>query len=358
MTSSDDRLIPVLLCSSLGRQVGTSVAVLGPVGWSDLEQRIRRAALPPSALLGMRSDDLKEALALSDEQAARVEDLLRRAGPTTIELERLADRGLWFMVTVDDDYPARLRASLGQATPPVLFGAGERTLLSASSLAVVGSRDASADSLSFAAALGRAAAAGGLTVASGGARGVDSEAMAGALSAGGATIAVVAEQLDRRVRDPAARAAIADRRLAVASPYAPGAGFSIRGAMGRNKIVYGLADVAVVVTAKDSQGGTWAGAVEALRGGKVPVFVRGLADPGSRQLLALGAQELPWNEPPSTLSFADFEVCSPLPPRLEEPQQDTLFGPPEAINRLGAKTSNRSRRRRRSGDDANEIEGT
>lgn len=330
MTASDDRLVPVLLCSSVGRQAAASAPVLGPVGWSDLEQRLKRADLPPGALLTMRPDELKAGLGLNDEQTTRLAALLRRAGPTAIELERLADRGLWFMVTVDADYPPRLRAALRATAPPVLFGAGERSLLATSSVAVVGSRDASDESMLFAAQLGRSAAAGGLTIASGGARGIDAEATNGALSASGTAVAVVAEQLDRRVRDPAARTAIGERRLALVSPYAPGAGFSVRGAMGRNKIVYGLGEVAVVVTAKENQGGTWAGAVEALRGQTVPVFVRGAADSGSKALVALGAHMIPWPAPPDTLSLADFAVRSPMPPDAGA-QQDTLFGPPESV---------------------------
>ncbi len=346
MTSSDDRLIPVLLCSSLGRQVGAPVAVLGPVGWSDIEQRLHRAELPAGALLNMTGEELKTALALTDEQAARVTSLLRRAGPVSIELERLADRGMWFMAALDPDYPPRLRASLGAAAPPVLFGAGERGLLTTNSLAVVGSRDASPDALAFAAELGRAAAAGGMAVASGGARGVDLEALTGALSAGGMTIAIVAEQLERRVREPSTRAAISDGTLAIASPYAPGAGFTVRGAMGRNKIVYGLAVAAVVVTAKEGQGGTWSGAVEALREGVVPVFVRGPIDPGSHSLLALGAHELSWAQPPAQLGPSDFEPQpGPHAVTAEVPRQDTLFGPPESV----AKRRSKGVRKPRSG---------
>jgi DNA processing protein len=347
VTSSDDRLVPVLLCSSLGRQGGTSVALLGPVGWSDIEQRLGRAALPAGALLNMTVEDLKIALELTDEQAVRVATLLRRAGPAAIELERLADRGLWFMAAVDSDYPPRLRASLGAAAPPVLFGAGERDLLAAAGLAVVGSREAPPDALSFAAELGRAAAAGGMAVVSGGARGVDLEAMTGALSAGGRGVAIVAEQLERRVREPSTRAALSDGTLAIASPYAPGAGFTVRGAMGRNKIVYGLAVAAVVVTAREGQGGTWAGAVEALRGGTLPIFVRGPLDPGSHPLVALGAKQLPWTRPPARLSPADFEP--PPGPALvapDDPRQDTLFGPPESLAKPRPKRPSRPRSRR------------
>lgn len=346
MTLLDDRLVPVLLCSSLGRQTGGSVAVLGPVGWSDIEHRLRRADLSAGALLSMSAEELKTALELTDGQAARVLGLLRRAGPASIELERLADRGLWFMAAVDPDYPPRLRSSLGTAAPPVLFGAGERNLLAADNLAVVGSRDAPPDALSFAAELGRAAAAGGMAVTSGGARGVDQQALTASLAAGGTGIAIVAEQLERRVRDPFTRSAVSDGRLAIATPYAPGAGFTVRGAMGRNKIVYGLALAAVVVTAEAGQGGTWSGAVEALRRGIVPVFVRGPIDPGSHRLVALGAHELTWTLPPARLGPSDFERQRvPHAATAEGPTQDTLFGPPESI----AKPASRRARKPRPG---------
>jgi predicted Rossmann fold nucleotide-binding protein DprA/Smf involved in DNA uptake len=343
MTATDDRLIPLLLCSSLGRQAGATVAVLGPVGWSDIEKRLLRAELSAGVLLNLDAGGLRTALELTDEQATRVASLLRRAGPASIELERLADRGLWYMSALDPDYPPRLRASLGPAAPPVLFGAGERSLLSADSVAVVGSRDASPDALSFAADLGRAAAAGGLAVASGGARGVDLEALTGAQSAGGVAIAIVAEQLERRVREPATRVAISDGSLAIACPYAPGAGFTVRGAMGRNKIVYGLAIAAVVVTAKAGEGGTWSGAVEALRAGIVPVFVRGPVDPGSSPLMALGAQELPWLQPPPRLTASEFGPPGDGRTVGDTPHQDTLFGPPEPIAKPRAKRAKSSR---------------
>jgi hypothetical protein len=63
-------------------------------------------------------------------------------------------------------------------------------------------------------------------------------------------------------------------RQKLLTPNLPTAGFSVGGAMGRNKIIYGLADFAVVVSSDFQTGGTWAGAVEALKGGWCPVFVR------------------------------------------------------------------------------------
>lgn len=44
--------------------------------------------------------------------------------------------------------------------------------------------------------------------------------------------------------------------------------------MGRNKLIYGFADYAVVVSSEVEKGGTWAGATEALKSRSCPVFVR------------------------------------------------------------------------------------
>ena len=64
--------------------------------------------------------------------------------------------------------------------------------------------------------------------------------------------------------------------------------------MGRNKIIYGAADYAVVVSSDYQKGGTWAGAVETLSAGWCPVFVRSGANvtPGNRELINKGAQPM------------------------------------------------------------------
>ena len=85
-----------------------------------------------------------------------------------------------------------------------------------------------------------------------------------------------------------------DGQLVLLTPYAPTAGFSVGAAMGRNKVIYGLAEFAVVVSSDFQTGGTWAGAVEALKAGWCPVFARDGADvpKGNRELLKLGAAPL------------------------------------------------------------------
>ena|ERR1051326_40021 len=64
--------------------------------------------------------------------------------------------------------------------------------------------------------------------------------------------------------------------------------------MGRNKMIYGLSEFAIVVSSDHQTGGTWAGAVEALRAGWCPVFVRSGAEvpKGNEELIKRGALPL------------------------------------------------------------------
>jgi predicted Rossmann fold nucleotide-binding protein DprA/Smf involved in DNA uptake len=138
-------------------------------------------------------------------------------------------------------------------------------------------------------------------VISGGARGTDRLAMGAALDAGSVAVGVLADSLERTVRQPDLRQLLLDGQLVLLTPYAPAAGFSVGAAMGRNKLVYGLADFAVVVSCDFQTGGTWAGAVEAIKAGWCPVFARDGANvpKGNRELLKLGAAALPedeWNQ--------------------------------------------------------------
>ncbi len=148
--------------------------------------------------------------------------------------------------------------------------------------------------MAFTRRLASAIAVGGSSLVSGGARGIDVTSMSAAFEAGGTVIGVLPEGVERRLRETATRSAVAGGSAVVVSPYHPSAGFSAGAAMGRNKIVYALSDVAVVVSSADGSGGTWTGAREALKAGWVPVLVRddASAPPGNRSLMSFGARAL------------------------------------------------------------------
>jgi predicted Rossmann fold nucleotide-binding protein DprA/Smf involved in DNA uptake len=94
------------------------------------------------------------------------------------------------------------------------------------------------------------------------------------------------------------RDALMNGQLVLISPYDPSAGFNVGHAMQRNKLIYSLADAALVVNSDFEKGGTWSGAVEQLdMPATMPVYVRaiGKTSKGLEALRRRGA--LPWPNP-------------------------------------------------------------
>ncbi len=309
---SDDGQAVLALCSALAVPDATGddhAAPLKLAEWNELSRQIQSSALKqPGALQGHTADELARELAVPSDDAERIVRLLDRSGRLALELENLFSRGIWAMTRVDKHYPSRLRDTLKHQAPSVLFGSGEIHLLRRAGVAVVGSRNIDEAGAAFAREVGGKAAAAGLAVVSGGARGTDRLAMDGAMEANGAAIGALADSLEATIRKSDVRELLLDGCLLLLTPYAPTAGFSIGGAMGRNKLIYGLSDFAVVVSSDFHTGGTWAGAVEALKPGWCPVLVRDGPDvpKGNRELLRLGAAPLAESELESIVNLAEW----------------------------------------------------
>jgi len=329
---SEDGLVILLICSMLGLDEKMSPGFVSPLTlseWNKLAPVISNSPLKyPGGVLGQNATQLAGALKISSEEAERLASLLERGSRLTLELESLFSRGMWAVTRADESYPAKLRESLKHQAPTVLFGAGDIQLLRRGGIAVVGSRNIDEAGAVFAKEIGRKAVAARLPVVSGGARGTDRLAMDGGLEAGGVAVGVLADSLDSTVRKPDVRQFLLDERLVLLTPYAPTAGFSVGAAMGRNKLIYGLADYSVVVSSDFQTGGTWAGAVEALKAGWCPVFVRdGETVPkGNNELIKRGARALPegevgsiddlpaWMRSHSAAKPVEEDLFSPRPP--------------------------------------------
>jgi DNA processing protein len=179
------------------------------------------------------------------------------AAPSVAELvaarSRLVDCGALALPIGAPEYPAQL-ASFPDA-PPLLLVRGDASTLSAPCVAVVGSRAASAYGLSVARALAACFARAGLVVVSGLARGIDAAAHAGALEAGGRTLAVQACGPEQ-VYPPAHRglAARIVAQGAIVTEFPPdtpprAAHFPLR-----NRLISGLSRALVVVEARERSG--------------------------------------------------------------------------------------------------------
>jgi DNA processing protein len=105
------------------------------------------------------------------------------------ELKRIADFGCRVLISTDEHYPELLRQIYDP--PIVLYVKGELTVKDKNAVAIVGSRQTTHYGIETARKLAYQLAYVGVTVVSGGARGIDTAAHQGALAARGRTVCVL-----------------------------------------------------------------------------------------------------------------------------------------------------------------------
>jgi DNA processing protein len=174
----DDDRAKYLFLSLLQARVGSSlVAHLGN--------------LAPEAVLRTPVVELAGRAKISEGASRAFEELQRAFDPGRIQ-GRLAAKGIVALTPVDEAYPAPLRSI--PDPPPAVFvnGAVPDTV----SVALVGSRKASATGIETARALGFALSERGVCVVSGLALGVDAAAHVGAVEGGGPTVGVLGCGID------------------------------------------------------------------------------------------------------------------------------------------------------------------
>jgi DNA processing protein len=196
-------------------------------------------------------DTLARLLGMSDSD--RAGGIARARQQARAALATATTSGLTLLAYHDPDYP-RLLWQIPD--PPIgLWVRGDPAALLSPAIAVVGARDATPAGLDAARRIGRDIAEAGLTVVSGLARGIDAAAHAGALEAGGTTIAVVGCGAD--VVYPSGHVGLAANVAAagaIVSEFPPGTPplpwhFPLR-----NRIISGLSRGVVVVEASERSG--------------------------------------------------------------------------------------------------------
>jgi DNA processing protein len=330
--SLNTQAILLLTAPLIAGRGSPSTELLSPGEYKRLARHLRDSNRQPADLLNADAAELLRACQ-SIADAGRLQRLLGRGFLLSQVVEHWRARAIWVISRADADYPKRLKTRLREDSPAVLYGCGDIGLLDTGGLAVVGSRHADDALIDYAMNVGGQAARAGRTLVSGGARGIDLAAMRGALDAGGKAGGVLADSLERATLDREPRNLLLDGRLTLVSPYDPGAGFNVGNAMQRNKLIYALADAALVVSADLNSGGTWAGAIEQLDKYRfAPVYVRstGASMPGLDALLRKGA--LSWPNPVDDAALADLldTAASTDPqPSASTPSLFAAGGPPD-----------------------------
>lgn len=309
--SPNTQAILLLTAPLIAGRGETSPDLLTPGEYKRLARHLRDMQRQPSDLLSPEADRfLKECQPVIDD--AKLKRLLARGFLLSQAIERWQTRAIWVVSRADANYPRRLKTRLKENAPPILYGCGDMTILDTGGLAVVGSRNVDDVLIEYTEDIGRMAVKANKTLVSGGARGIDQAAMRGALEGGGKVVGVLADSLEKTAMNREHRNMLMDGQLVLISPYDPSAGFNVGHAMQRNKLIYALADAALVVSSDYQKGGTWAGAVEQLDKLRfVPIYIRstGEAGKGLGALMKKGA--LRWPNPQDSDAFAEALAAKP-----------------------------------------------
>lgn len=191
----------------------------------------------------------------------------------------------------DADYPDMLSEIRG--APPRIYVAGSLPKKDRLSVAIVGARECSNYGRSLAREMGYALGSAGVQVISGMARGIDGEAQQGALDGGGDTYAVLGCGID--ICYPKGHRNLYERipkQGGILTEQPPGMQPLPQFFPARNRIISALADVVVVIEAKDKSGSLIT-ADQALEQGKdvyaLPGPVNSNLSRGCNQLIKQGA---------------------------------------------------------------------
>ena len=219
------------------------------LGGATLRNLLRRFGLP-EAVLARKRGELAAHLApamLEALDSTRVRELVARA------LDWAAADDHHIITLADDAYP---RALLETSDPPaLLYVHGRLELVRAPALAIVGSRNASAQGESNAWQFAKALSEAGLAIVSGLALGIDAAAHRGGLAGPGSTIAVLGTGIDvvYPTRNAELAAEIAEKG-ALVSEFALGTPAIAHNFPRRNRLISGLARGCLVVEAALASG--------------------------------------------------------------------------------------------------------
>lgn len=335
-TLSDNTQAVLLLTSPLltsGSEGAGAAKVLSAREYGQLALRLLQSRHQPADLLNGSRDALL-ASAPAELDPARLNQLLSRGFQLGQAVEHWANRSITVISRADEAYPKRFKQRLKLQAPPLLYACGNLELLNRPALAVVGSRSTPEALLQQTSEIGKCAAQADVVITSGAAKGVDEAAMLGSLQAGGSAIGVVADSLEKLCAKPIWRQALIDGRLLLLSSEAPNARFQVWRAMARNKLIYALADAALVMSSAQGSGGTWEGAEEQLKKFRsCPVYV--VEDPrggeGLPALHTMGAHLWPYPSSPEGLKAilaAEPEVTKLTPATSA---QHPSFPQPEVV---------------------------
>lgn len=307
---NNDRYAIMLLCSNIA--LNSKVDKVKPftaIEWSKFAKILFKSSIKrPANLFNLSKEELKEKLLIKDDECDRIIELLSKSGQLGFEVNALNNAGIRIMTRADKIFPKVLKEKLKDKCPPVIYYCGDISILENRMIGVVGSRNIDIYGLEFTKKIAKKIVDEGYSLISGGAKGADSISQEEVLLNGGKVAAFIADSMITKIRKKDIREAIASKNLLLMSAINPKAGFTVYSAMDRNKYIYCLSELTVVISSDYNKGGTWTGAKECLKNKWVPIVVREDENSprGNKELIKSGGIKL--GEHNFDVSFDEYKI--------------------------------------------------
>lgn len=216
----------------------------------------------------------KKEFDLTDSESQLFKEAYSELSNYAFMVEDLLEQGYNILPITSKEYSPTLKKNLGRSyAPPVIYTKGNLQIMKEKSIAIVGSRKANDNSLTFTDNIAKKASKEYKVVVSGFAKGVDKQALDSSLKHKGQSIIVLPQGISTfKSGFKKYYKQIIDGDVLVLSTFYPKAPWSVQLAMARNPIIYGLASEIFVAESSD-KGGTWSGVMDGLRKGRT-IYVR------------------------------------------------------------------------------------
>ena len=261
-----------------------------------LPRSVVRRMLDCGVLKGLVLRDLPD---IEEKWLERARLLLGRVSDVAEKMADYRAAGYELLLQGDERWPTAL-CKLGENEPLFLFIKGNDHLLEKRMISVAGSRRILAQTQAAARKTGQRVAEDGALLVTGGANGVDLEALCGALEAGGCAVIVPAKPAAHLLGINRISDALVCGKVLLICDTLPDEPFSAGKALARNHTIYALGEASLVVASRTEKGGSWRGATDCLRGGWSNVYVWNGLNPdtaGNHALQKLGAGMYSLEEP-------------------------------------------------------------
>ena len=279
----------LILCSYIC--VDSQTKPLEPKEWSTLATKLLINKLEPKNLLEL-NQEIIDKLELDEGMVNRINTLIKRSATLFFEINKYENFGIKYVTRADKNYPKKIKKTLGNSTPPIMYYCGNLKLLDKELVGFVGSRKIEDSDSKITEIMVKKTVEKGYGIVSGGAKGIDETSAKIALENDGFVVEIVSDSMLKKIKNSQYMNNVRNDKILICSFSAPNTSFNVGMAMMRNKFIYISSIGTIVIKSDYKKGGTWNGAIENIKNGYAPICVVENNQTGNQELIKLGAKAI------------------------------------------------------------------